>query len=170
MICNLIITAVITAGLIPSPVLSEVQTQSPSGILSVEKTLEPEAIEARFYIQKAHTNEFRRYIATKKKPTVAPTTKLAVKPGVEQWRGLVAQYFPASQVNNALAIMSCESGGNPNAKSPTNDHGLFQVHNGLQWHGEKIYEPEYNVSLAYNSYFKPRGWQPWSCARKLGIR
>jgi hypothetical protein len=65
--------------------------------------------------------------------------------------------------------MACESGGNPSSVSHTNDHGLFQVHNGLAVHGQAIYNPEYNVSLAYNGYYARRGWQPWTCARKLGL-
>jgi hypothetical protein len=86
---------------------------------------------------------------------------------VEQWRSLVSQY-PWS-VNIALKIMACESGGNPNAVSRTNDYGLFQINHGLQNYGTKIYDPDFNVALAYNHFYVNRGWQPWSCARKLGI-
>lgn len=89
------------------------------------------------------------------------------KAGVEQWRSLVAKYFPANQVEYALQIMSCESGGNPSAVSQTNDHGLFQIHNGLANYGSSIYDPEYNIRLAYQSYYAPRGWSPWSCSRKI---
>ena len=32
---------------------------------------------------------------------------------VENWRYLVVKYFPPEQVENAMAIMSCESGGDP---------------------------------------------------------
>jgi len=87
--------------------------------------------------------------------------------GVEQWRPLVAKYFPANQVDNALLTMSRESGGNPRAVSRTNDHGLFQINGGLQTYGEKIYDPEFNVSLAYNHYFKNRGWTPWCAVRGI---
>jgi soluble lytic murein transglycosylase-like protein len=89
--------------------------------------------------------------------------------GVEKWRGLVAKYFPSNAVNTALSIMACESGGNPNAVSHTNDHGLFQINGGLQAYGEKIYNPEFNIKLAYTNYYATRGWQPWVCASKLGI-
>jgi len=89
--------------------------------------------------------------------------------GVEQWRPLVAKYFPANQVDNALKIMACESRGNPNAVSRTNDHGLMQIHKGLAIHGQKIYDPEFNIQLAYNNYYKTRGWQPWTCRRKVNL-
>lgn len=90
-----------------------------------------------------------------------------LKPNVPQWRSLVAKYFPADQVDYALAIISCESSGNPSAVSPTNDHGLFQIHNGLDAYGSQIYDPEFNISIAYNNYFKTRGWQPWYCRFRI---
>jgi hypothetical protein len=75
---------------------------------------------------------------------------------VEQWRPLVEEYFPAADVEWALAIIRCESGGNPNAVGPTNDHGLFQ-HLGQYWAdrssragwaGASIYDPEASVAVA----------------------
>jgi len=35
--------------------------------------------------------------------------------GVEQWRNLVAAYFPADQIDRALCIIGRESNGDPNA-------------------------------------------------------
>lgn len=58
--------------------------------------------------------------------------------------------------------MLAESGGSAISKSRTNDHGLFQINKGYTWYGDKIYDPEFNISVAYNFYFKKRGWQPWS--------
>ena len=87
--------------------------------------------------------------------------------GVENWRPLVAKYFPSNQVDNALLTMSLESGGNPRAVSKTDDHGLFQINHGLANYGEKIYDPEFNVSLAYNGFFKTRGWKPWYAVRGI---
>ena len=46
--------------------------------------------------------------------------------GVEPWRDLVSKYF--SNVERALCVMDWESGGNPNAISPTQDYGLMQIH------------------------------------------
>lgn len=75
---------------------------------------------------------------------------------VEQWRGLVAAYFPAEWVEWALRIMQCESGGNPNAYNPSGASGLFQH---LQrywadrsyragWGGADIFDPEANIAVA----------------------
>jgi len=75
---------------------------------------------------------------------------------VEQWRPLVTQYFQPADVEWALAIISCESSGSPNAVGPTNDHGLFQ-HLGQYWTdrstragwaGAGIYDPEANIAVA----------------------
>lgn len=99
--------------------------------------------------------------------TPKPKKALALSPGVEQWRSIVAEYdWPVDQ---ALAIMKCESGGNPNSVSRTNDHGLMQINKGLALYGEQIYDPAFNIAIAYKFYYSQRGWQPWSCARKLGI-
>lgn len=76
---------------------------------------------------------------------------------VEQWRGLVASYFPAEWVEWALRVMQCESGGNPNAfHSGSKASGLFQH---LQrywadrssragWGGADIFDPEANIAVA----------------------
>lgn len=76
--------------------------------------------------------------------------------GVERWRPLVEKYFPSIHVEWALEIMSCESGGNPNAVGPTNDHGLFQHvatywadrSTRAGWAGANIYDPEANIAVA----------------------
>lgn len=79
----------------------------------------------------------------------------------EQWRPLVAKYFGAN-TNVALAIMIPESGGNPRASSPTNDHGLFQINKGLAIYGEQIYDPEFNIKVAYEQKFLKGGWRHWT--------
>jgi hypothetical protein len=109
--------------------------------------------------------EVIRYI--NRKPSRATQAKSGAS--TEQWRALVAKYFPANQVDNCLKVMACESGGNPNASSPTNDHGLMQINKGLAMYGQQIYNPEFNIRLAYTNYYARRGWQPWSCARKVGL-
>lgn len=78
---------------------------------------------------------------------------------VETYRAEVSKYpWP---VEEALLTMKLESGGNPRAVSSTNDHGLFQIHNGYDVYGEQIYDPTFNIALAYNNYYKTRGWTPW---------
>lgn len=83
----------------------------------------------------------------------APVAVYARGGSCESYRGLVAQY--SWNVNIALAIMRAESGCNPNAVSPTNDHGLMQLH------GQAVYDPAANIAIAYAKY-AARGWQPWT--------
>lgn len=76
------------------------------------------------------------------------------RPGVEQWRAAVSQY--PWNVETALRIMQCESGGNPNAyNSKYGATGLFQILHG-PW------DPYANIARAYEMYSQ-RGWQPWVC-------
>ena len=87
----------------------------------------------------------------------APAPAASVRPagaGCEAYRPLLAQY--AWNVSVAMDVMRRESGCNPNAVSPTNDHGLFQIH------AEPIYDPAANVARAWQKY-AARGWRPWYC-------
>lgn len=47
--------------------------------------------------------------------------------GVEQWRGLVTQFFPASEIETAMRVMECESRGDPYAYNRSSASGLFQL-------------------------------------------
>jgi hypothetical protein len=105
--------------------------------------------------------------------------RLAAVQGVEHWRPLVALYFPADRVGEAMQVMHCESRGNPDATNPTSDAaGLFQflettwafasVKAGFT--GASRYDPEANVAAAawlvhYSIVTDhPRGaWGHWSC-------
>ena len=91
--------------------------------------------------------------------------------GVEQWRTLVAQYFRAGDVNTALRIMGCESGGRPDALGKDGDSGLFQH---LQrywaersaaagWRGASIWDPQVNVAVAAWLRDTRGGWGHWTC-------
>jgi len=92
---------------------------------------------------------------------------------VENWRYLVVKYFPPEQVENALAIMACESGGNPKAINEDDAKitgypscGLFQINGPTNWEWDN---PEKNVDRAVTKFYE-RGWQPWrNCAIKLGL-
>jgi hypothetical protein len=95
-------------------------------------------------------------------------------PGVEQWRELVKSIFPAAQVNKAMAVMKCESNGNPNADNPRSSAlGLWQFLKDT-WNrtadriGAPPYpagarDPEWSTRGAYDLW-KRFGWSPWSCA------
>jgi hypothetical protein len=84
---------------------------------------------------------------------------VSVGGGCESYRPLVQKYF-GSATPAAMITMSKESGCNPNAVSPTNDHGLFQLNN------QPVYEPEANIRIAYAKYVSPRrgtnpNWSAW---------
>jgi membrane-bound lytic murein transglycosylase MltF len=103
-----------------------------------------------------------------KKTSTTATTKAT---NVEQWRPLVSKYF-GSKTDEALRIMACESGGNPNALSHTQDRGLFQIN---QCHRAKVggnlnalFDPETNVRVAYQIYGGV-SWRPWVCSHKVGL-
>jgi len=88
--------------------------------------------------------------------------------GVEQWRPLISEYFPTGQVEHALKIVACESGGDPAAKNPTSTaRGLFQILASL-WAPyfdvtyNDLYHPETNTALARRIYDQS-GWNAWTC-------
>lgn len=92
------------------------------------------------------------------------------KANVEQWRPLVAKYFPANQVDNALRVMTGESGGRPDAtnynRNGSIDRGLFQINS---CHGaNSTYDPEANIRYA-SQLWSSQGWHPWVYARKIGL-
>ena len=97
-----------------------------------------------------------------------------LRQGVEQWRTLVAKHFPPNQVDTALRVMSCESGGNPNAlnNNPrTGDYsvGLFQINlfgnlANSRPSEEWLKVPENNISFA--ARMSRNGWGAWTCYRK----
>lgn len=108
-------------------------------------------------------------------PAPPPTTAAAVQPdgACGGWRDLITLYFPPSQVGKACTVMLCESQGNPNAVSPTNDHGLFQINrryneaNFVQVTGQPwsaVYDPAANTQYAAWLYSQ-RGWGAWTCGR-----
>ena len=87
---------------------------------------------------------------------------------VEQWRPLVAVYFPAEDVERAICLVAYESGGDPNATNSTSGAaGLFQHlprywserSAAAGWAGASIYDPEANVAVA--AWLRLSGWQHW---------
>jgi len=92
----------------------------------------------------------------------------SVSSGVEQWRDLVAAWFPADQVDFALAVMACESGGNPSAYNPSSASGLFQVKtfwaDAYGVSHDALFDPATNVEIAAWIWGTQGGWSHWSCA------
>lgn len=105
---------------------------------------------------------------------VPDLTPAPVSAGVEQWRSLVAAYFPASEVERALCIMGHESGGNPGANNPSSSAaGLFQFLRstwdqlvpssvtGGSYDSGRVYDPTANVAAA--AWLQGAdGWHHWS--------
>jgi hypothetical protein len=101
--------------------------------------------------------------------SVARSEATPVSSGVEQWRHLVEQY--KWDVDIAMAVMSAESGGNPNAENLSDVHrdmygnvicygsfGLFQI----SCHGGQIFDPTANVQAAWIKYINAgNSWSPW---------
>ncbi len=86
----------------------------------------------------------------------------------------IGQFF-GSQATNATKIAYCESNMNPNAVSPTNDHGLFQINAVHRGQFEAVTGQPW-VTHRYNSYwntvyanwlYNQQGWGPWACKKVL---
>jgi hypothetical protein len=90
---------------------------------------------------------------------LAAAAASGVSGNCESYRALVQKYF-GQYTASAMTTMSHESGCNPNAISPTNDHGLFQLNN------QPVYDPEANIRIAYAKFVSPRrgtspNWSAW---------
>ena len=116
-------------------------------------------------------------------PTTTSTTVPAPEPGgefapsVERWRPLVSTYFAAERVDEALAVMSCESYGDPDAYNPySGASGLFQflpstwatTSPQAGFAGVSPFDAEANIGTAawLSSYYEAQGsdpWSPWTC-------
>lgn len=103
-------------------------------------------------------------------------------PAVEQWRGLVSQFFPSNRVEEALRILDCESNGDPDALNPySGAAGLYQFLPSTWastapkagYGGSSVFDPEANIAAAawLANHYEDLGmyyWQAWSCRRVLG--
>lgn len=96
-------------------------------------------------------------------PKIAPRGKISVTERILEVFG----------TEDALKIAFCESGLNPEAVGDKNtayqSYGLFQIRAlpgrpSPDW----LLDPVNNINYAYELYQK-EGWQPWSCARILGL-
>ncbi|HLU52759.1 MAG TPA: transglycosylase SLT domain-containing protein [Acidimicrobiia bacterium] len=110
-------------------------------------------------------------------PVPDPVSGGSFPPGVERWRSLVSAYFPADRVDAALAVIRCESGGDPEAYNPySGASGLFQflpstwatVSQSAGFGGASPFDAEANIGTAawLSSYYENRGsnpWAPWTC-------
>lgn len=150
----------------------------------VEATSSPEWAEYQYHVKAQYSKQLA-YNQAQRKPAVKPQPKPAQQTttaGTEQWRGLAGQYD--WNVEHALLIMSCESGGVPtkhnyNPATRDNSWGLYQVN---LWGSNaknrppasELVKPEVNIAYAYNLYVSQGrrfgttgGWK--NCANKFGI-
>jgi hypothetical protein len=97
-----------------------------------------------------------------------------IGPGPEGWRPLVEHFFDAEDVERALAVMACESKGDPAAKNPRSSaSGLFQ-HLASQWGPRaeaigypeaSVFDPVANVAAAAWLVYDGGGWSHWNASR-----
>lgn len=105
-------------------------------------------------------------------------------PGDAAVSALISADFPASAQAAAQAVSRCESGQRSVVSAPnsdgTRDRGIFQLNDGgtLQRLLVESGLPATDLSPALDAQwnvraaallFSQRGWQPWTCAAKLGI-
>ncbi len=150
--------------------------------LAAANTLARQAeIEYRNAVSAAEAAKAAREAEARRKPEAggggSSGGSIKVKPAVEAWRPVVQAHFPAHLVEDALKIMQCESGGNPNAVNPySGASGLYQflpttwavasVKAGV---GDRsVFDGEANIIAAawLAGYYESRGyspWQPWAC-------
>ncbi len=118
-------------------------------------------------------------------PPAATTTtqpqNWSFPPEVERWRGLVSQFFPSNRVDEALAILRCESNGDPDAYNPySGASGLFQFLPSTWattapkagYPDASPFDAEANVASAawLANRYEELGqyyWRAWSCRRVL---
>ena len=138
-----------------------------------------DAFDAYMDMARRHPGFFGRPVPVRR--TAISKTRIAGPPsvgtvpvGVEQWRNLVAAYWPAGLVDTALCIIDKESRGNPSAKNPRSTaRGLFQIlaslwapHFGVTYNA--LYNPELNIRLAYKVYLL-QGWRAWTVHQACGV-
>ena len=120
-----------------------------------------QAAEARRIEEARQAEEARRAEEQRAAAATAPAGSL---------EAVIQRHF-GSATSAAIRIAQCESGMNPRAVSPTNDHGLFQINivhrgqfeavTGAPW--SSVYDPELNTIYARYLYGQ-QGWGPWTCA------
>ncbi len=117
-----------------------------------------------------HPQFFGRHVHVAGGQISSANWTVGVSAGVGQWRSLVATYFRPGDVDTALRIMSCESGGNPSAKNPNSSAtGLFQHLSGYWasrsaaagWGGYPRTDPVANVAVAAWLRDQRGGWNHW---------
>ncbi len=89
---------------------------------------------------------------TDPEPDPDPPPETEWPPAVEAWRPLVGEHFPAELVEDALAVISCESNGDAAITNPTSGAaGLFQfMPSTWDWVAGEIGFDDYASEAPYN--------------------
>lgn len=106
-------------------------------------------------------------------PPPPPVAGGTFPPSVERWRPIVTQYFPAERVDGALAVMKCESNGDPEAYNPySGASGLFQflpstwatASPQAGFGGASPFDGVANIATAawFTNYYATQSMNPWS--------
>jgi len=103
-------------------------------------------------------------------PLVGPNNRQLVS---AELRAFAAMYWPSSQVQNAIDIAECESGGWTGAWAfeGEDSRGLFQLN--VEAHPDlltyDLFDPQINAYFASGLWLR-EGWAPWSCAEQLQLK
>lgn len=89
------------------------------------------------------------------------------KPDCEVYKTEIKKYWPKEEWDNALLVVQKESGCKDTAVGPTNDHGGWQIHDGLKVYGPKVYDPVESTKIAYYDFYLPRGYRPWYAVKGI---
>lgn len=151
-------------------------------ILRVAATVDPDAAQAfakAAYLSErsAEASDLVGEAERRVVDALAGPTESAEADAVERWRPLVEEYFAPELVDQALAIIACESEGNPSARNPRSSAaGLFQfirrtwtsASGAAGFEGSSALDPEANVASAawlvdYSLEAGQSAWKHWTC-------
>ena len=99
-------------------------------------------------------------------PTVVsrPITVRGMGGDVQQWVPLILVFFPESDLDLVLCIMSHESGGNPNAYNPSGASGLMQIlaswADNFGYVAGDLFDPAINLEIA--RILSDDTWNHWN--------
>ena len=171
---TLVVVTILVAALLPQRVLAHTQTELDLWLVDWTARVLVYDLTADLLF------EYRDMAERHPPPPPPPIVKLSPPPipltswTVEQWRSLVALYFPPENVDAALRVMSCESVGNPWADNPLSSaSGLFQHLDNLWppralaagWGGASIWDPAANVAVAAWLSKGGTDWSDWLASR-----
>lgn len=86
-------------------------------------------------------------------------------------KAIIRDVFPDAHEDAAIRVARCESQFKPTARNRWHYSGVFQMGR-REWRaygrGGNVFNPRDNAEAALR-LFRARGWQPWSCARIVGL-